>query len=113
MGEAAYREAEKNGELMSQRLREEARQGAELGGHPEYELLVSEAADLIDWLNKERDRLIADLERASTEGERLRKRLSDIQSTLQLASYDKAARRIVLDDNEYQRLIDSASGSQS
>lgn len=32
------------------RLREEARQGAEYGGHPEYELLVSEAADRIEQL---------------------------------------------------------------
>ena len=38
-----------------ERLREEARQGAEYGGHPEYELLVGEAADEIEKLRKAAD----------------------------------------------------------
>lgn len=45
---------------LTERLSEEARQGAEYGGHPEYELLVSEAATEIERLTAEVTSLKAD-----------------------------------------------------
>ena len=56
MGKAAYDKAKKNCELMSQRLRTPVAYGP-VGAQAERE----EAADLIDWLNAERDSLIAEV----------------------------------------------------
>jgi hypothetical protein len=64
MGEAAYNEAKVKGELLEQRLREDARESAEcsLGRATPQDFLAWEAAQMIDWLSKERDSLIERVE---------------------------------------------------
>ena len=64
MGEAAQEDAKQRGELIQQRLRKLVNVGIAVSGDavykPEFSLL-SEAADLLDWYERERDSLITEV----------------------------------------------------
>lgn len=60
MGEAAYNEAKAKGELIEQKLRRLSKGYAGDFDDPptRLDLVMNEAADIIEWLSKERDALI-------------------------------------------------------